>query len=222
MKYVNQLNYPEIPYTMGVNFDYDMYLKHKYLIDNSAIGKMGTFEPGMKPRIFEGNMAQAGCGLCCAIMVADRLFTDVDYDLLDTREVSYASGGNGFIGTDYEAFAPAWAEKIGAKLLMTNDLADVDRCLATGGVAVALSTGDREKDGYIGVFTHGAHYITLVSKGEDGMYTILDPSLKEGKYDEPGREGKVVVDGNIIYANGQTIDEDCQLWLPRFYCFWKK
>ena len=211
MKYVNQLNYPEIPYTMGVNFDYDMYLKHKDFLENSPMSKaflsQYTFEPGMKPVITEGNMAAAGCGLCCAIMAADRLFTDVDYDLYDAREVSYASGGNGFVGTDYEAFAPAWAEKIGAKLLVTNEMADVDKCLATGGVVVALSTGDR--DGYVGVFTHGAHYITLIAKGEDGMYTILDPSLKPGKYDEPGREGKVRVDGNIIYASGQTIDEDC-------------
>ena len=43
-----------------------------------------------------------------------------------------------------------------------------------------------------GLFTHGGHYITILSTdGKDAC--ILDPSYKEGKYEEEGRQGKAEV-----------------------------
>ena len=46
---------------------------------------------------------------------------------------------------------------------------DRERLLAGGGVAVAKAGGDR-KDGHIGVFTHGWHYILVIYKRTDGKY----------------------------------------------------
>ena len=104
------------------------------------------------------------------------------------------------------------------------------RCLRTGGAVVAISTGDRP-DGHIGLFTHGAHYITLVSELPDGRVKILDPSLTPEKYEEEARRDKVQVDGRIVYAKLEDVladydksraDECGYTAAFPFWCFWKK
>ena len=70
----------------------------------------------------------------------------------------------------------------------TNSVKKAMQHLKNGGSVIANVGGDRE--GYTGVFSHGGHYILLLSAGKDSI-CVLDPSLKEGKYEEPGREGKV-------------------------------
>ena len=58
---------------------------------------------------------------------------------------------------------------------MTSDIEEVKHCVRTGGAVVANVGGDRE--GYIGVFTHGGHYVVVISETEDGRLCILDPSI---------------------------------------------
>lgn len=60
-------------------------------------------------------------------------------------------------------------------------------------MAVACSAGDRPEEDYIGVFSHGGHFIAVVGIEEDGEHiTVLDPSLMPDKYQEDGRRDKVI------------------------------
>ena len=225
MKFVNQKDYPHMMYHTGKKLDYDYYLANKERIDASEFGPL-KFVPGMAPLSNKTNIFQAGCGLCCAVMAADQLLPNSTFTLEDALDMSYASGADYGIGTEYDPFAPAFAEKLGLQWKGANTLEELDACLANQGVAVAKAGGDR-KDGHIGVFTHGWHYILVIGKRADGRYVILDPSLLPGKYDEEGRKGLVEVDPagdgkhNLIYASGEVLLEEVKLFDPGFYMFWK-
>ncbi len=205
MKYVNQLDYPYVVYQTNTDDPTDLRRSH------------GTF-------------AMSGCGLASAVMVADRLLEGCGFGVFDAVALSYESGANHAIGTDYAVYAPAFAEKLGLEFRETNDTDEVRNCLRTGGAVVALSTGDRP-DGHVGLFTHGAHFITLIYELRDGRVAILDPSLKAGKYDEEGRKDRAQVDGHLVYAALEDVREDFDVEtnLKRgsaettaFWCFWKK
>lgn len=198
MKYINQLEYPRWPYINRTNMDEA----------EREAGKTKT-------------IATSGCGLCAAVMVADRLLTNITFDLQDALQLSYDTKANHKAGTDYKIFAPAFAEKLNLKLEMTNDAERVRYCLRTGGAVVVHSGGDRE--GYIGVFTHGGHYVTLISEEEDGRIAVLDPSYKVGKYEEEGRKGKVEMkDGFIALCDLSVLAKDAENRDPGFYLFWRK
>ncbi len=222
MKYVNQLDYPHLMYKTGLKCDYNYYLANKERIDASDFHGF-EFTPDMKPRgeAAVANVARAGCGLCCAVMAADRLTPNSDFTLEDALDLSYAVHANEGIGTEYDPFAPAFAEKMGYEYKGTNDLKELDEWLATGGVAVTKVGGDM-KDGHIGVFTHGWHYIITIGKRADGRYIIMDPSQTPEKYNEKGREGKVEVDGNLLYCTGDVLKEEIKIFDPGFYMFRRK
>lgn len=223
MKYLNQLDYPDMIYNTGVKIDYDYYLANKERIDASKGFSAIKWEPGMKAGFGGGpaNIAQAGCGLCCAVMVADQLTPNSDFTLEDALQLSYDSGANYGAGTEYEPYAPAFAEKMGYTWEGTNCLDDVDKALHTGGAVVAKVGGDRT-DGHIGFFTHGWHYILVLCKRADGKYGILDPSQTPTKYDEEGRKGIAEIDGKIIYVPGEILLEEVKLFDPGFYLFFRK
>lgn len=198
MKYINQYDYPHWLYVNRTEMDEEQ----------REAGKTKT-------------VATSGCGLCAAVMVADRLLTNITFDLKDALMLSYETKANHKVGTDYEIFAPAFAEKLGLKLEMTNDAERVRYCLRTGGAVVVHSGGDRE--GYIGVFTHGGHYVTAIGEEPDGRIAVLDPSYKVGKYEEEGRKGKVEMkDGVIALCELSVLAKDAENRDPGFYLFWRK
>lgn len=198
MKYINQLEYPDIRYITRYEMDGEDYER----------GQRSTVKG-------------SGCGLCSAIMVADRLLPDVEFSVEEAVALSYECKANHRKGTDYKRFAPAFAEKFGLEYEMTNDPERLRFCLRTGGAAVIHSKGDR--DGYIGVFTHGGHYITAISEERDGRIAILDPSLKEGKYEEEGRCGLVELkNGVIALCDMEVLMKDTETAPFRFYLFWRK
>ena len=198
MKYVNQYDYPHWLYVTRTELEGEAYEK----------GRTTT-------------VSSSGCGLCAAVMVADRLLPNSTFDLKDALQLSYDSHANHEVGTDYQVYAPAFAEKMDLKLEMTSDAERVRFCLRTGGAVVVHSGGDRE--GYIGVFTHGGHYVTLISEEEDGRIAVLDPSYKVGKYEEEGRKGKVEMkDGFIALCDLSVLAKDAENRDPGFYLFWRK
>ena len=93
-------------------------------------------------------------------MVADRLLTHYDFELADAIALSYEVGANHATGTDYNLFAPAFADKLGLRMERTKDINALINCLQTGGAAILLVGGDRE--GHIGLFTHGGHYMAAI------------------------------------------------------------
>ena len=198
MKFINQLDYPDMP-----------YVTRQDLEDPEAreYGKGTT-------------AATSACGLCSAIMVVDRLLVNTDFTLSDAIQMSYDLRANRRAGTDYKIFVPAFAEKFGLEWEMTNDPERLRHCLRTGGCAVAESGGDR--DGYIGVFTHTDHYIVVIGEQRDGRIVILDPAFKEEKYQEEGRKGKVEVNGVFLISEMQYLMEDVSNRDPGLYLFWRK
>lgn len=199
MKYINQYDYPHWLYVNRTELEDE--------VEREA-GKTKT-------------VATSGCGLCAAVMVADRLLPNSEFTLKDALDLSYATNANHRKGTDYTRFAPAFAEKLGFKLEMTDNAELVRGCLRTGGAVVVHSGGDRE--GYVGVFTHGGHYVTLINEEPDGRIAVLDPSYKVGKYEEEGRKGKVEMkNGYIGLCDLSVLAKDAENRSPGFYLFWRK
>ena len=142
-------------------------------------------------------------------------------DLKDVIDLSYAVCANHRRGTDYKRFAPAFAEKLGLTYEGTNDSQRLRDCLRTGGAAVIHIGGDRE--GHIGVFSHGGHYVAAISEEPDGRIAILDPSYKEGKFEEEGRKGLVEIKNDVIaLCDMQVLVDDTANRDPHFHLFWRK
>ena len=199
MKYVNQLEHEHIPYVTHVESENE---KHR------AWGQKSTVK-------------SSGCGLCSAIMVLDRLRPYKSLTLEEAVRLSYSVEANHKAGTDYKRFAPAFAERFELEPEMTEDPERLRYCLRTGGAAVAHVSGDR--DGYTGVFSHGGHYVAVVSEERDGRIAVLDPSYKEGKYEEEGRRGKVEMKSTFVaLCEMQVLIDDTAERTPHYYLFWRK
>ena len=199
MKYINQLEYPHWLY----------------------VTKTEEEDPARRESGKTTTVKDSGCGLCSAVMVADRLIPECDFDLADAIQLSYDSRANDTAGTSYSRFAPAFAEKMAFDLERTDDPERLLCCLHTGGAAVINVGGDRE--GHIGVFSHGGHYIVAIGEERDGRIAILDPSYKEGKFEEEGRKGLVEMkNGVVALCDLQVLVDDTANRSPAFSLFWRK
>ena len=189
MLYLNQLDYEHIPYEHNLD--------------------AGGPPPG------KGTAAAAACGPCCLCMMVENL-TLGHMELTDCLKLSGELGANRQMGTDLKILGPVVAEKFGLTFETTDEVEVLVEHLRRGGMAVANSGGDRE--GYTGLFTHGGHYIAVLSTdGTDAC--ILDPSYKEGKYEEEGRQGKTEVHAPFVYCSLDVLKEDCSNRSPAFYLF---
>lgn len=182
--YVNQTRYPHVPYpTM-------------------------TAIPALTRN--DTTVRSAGCGLCSASMVVTNL-TGVEFPLIDSLELSMSVKANHSPGTDMDLFAPYVAERFDLDLEMTDDPERLRQHLLRGGMAIANVTGDRPEDGYVGLFSHGGHYVAVVAIEEDGEHiTVLDPSQLPDKFLEEGRRGKVVENGYCLHTTLSILAEDCK------------
>lgn len=172
MKYINQRDYPDLPYITRANPEDPRH------------------ERGKKTTI-----RSSGCGLCSALMVADRLLPEFEFSLEDAIALSYEAKANRGPGTARNFF-PAFGEKVGLRCERASTLEELKACLESGGAAVVLVS--EVKGEHPGLFTHGGHYMAIVGIEPDGRLAILDPSYFEGKYEEEGREGKVEVKNGVI------------------------
>ena len=198
MKYVNQKEYPDWLYVTRTDMEGE----------DKEKGRTTT-------------ISSSGCGLCSAVMVADRLIPESNFGLKEAIKMSYDTKANHKRGTDYKRFAPAFAEKYNLDLEMTNDHERLRYCLRSGGAAVLHVKGNR--DGYVGVFSGGGHYVAAISEERDGRIAVLDPSYLAGKYEEEGRKGLVELKENVIaLCDMQVIIEDTAPAEPSFYLFWRK
>ncbi len=192
MFYINQLDYPHVRYD------------HNMAHGGAPEGK--------------NTAAAAACGPCCLMMMVENL-TFSHLGLQECLDLSYELKANLEPGTDLKILGKAVAEKYDLDFSMTNEISELVAHLQRGGMAVANSGGDRE--GYTGLFTHGGHYIAVISVDGDTA-CILDPSYKEGKYEEEGRQGKVTVKEPFVYCSLETLMKDCENRDPAFYLFKRK
>ena len=198
MNYINQKQYPHIPYITRTQMEGE------------------AKEKGLKTTI-----SSSGCGLCASIMVADRLIPNCEFGLEQAIDLSYSVEANGLPGTYSPIYVPAFADKLGLRNENTSDPQKLMECLRTGGAAMLVTNGDRE--GYIGVFSHGKHWIAMIGVEPDGRIAVLDPSYLPGKYDEAGHKGKVEVkNGVIALCDVQVLVEETKGRDPAFFLFWRK
>ena len=163
-----------------------------------------------------GNLANNGCGVCSASMVVEYL-TGEDFPPEDSAVLAKGCGAREGFGTDMRIFAPAFATAKGLNWESTQDPGRVLEFLRSGkGAVIGNTSGDRE--GWTGVFSDSRHYIVLVSARENTVQ-VWDPLLAPGRYDTPGRAGKVRLEGYNAYADFSVIVGDCGL--RPFYLFWK-
>ena len=199
MKYVNQKNHPHLLY-----------------ITRQLCDKEEDREKGKNTTI-----SSSGCGLCSAVMVAHRLIPNCEFDLTDAINIAYEAKANVKIGTDYQRFSPAFAEKLGLDYEKTNDPEQLRYCLRTGGAAVVHIKGNRE--GHVGVFSTGGHYIAAISEERDGRIATLDPSFRPNKYDKEGVKGLVEIKNDVLTLSDMQVLVDDTAPAPfSFYLFWRK
>lgn len=159
-------------------------------------------------RTGKGTIADNGCGPCCASMVAENLL-GVSFPPEEACRLAIECGAREKPGTDLYIFSPVFARKFGLKVTDTEDADEAKKFLEEGkGLVIANTYGDRPEDGWIGVFSDSGHYIVLA--GIDGdTVKVWDPMYRPGRFDIPGRKGKVRMEGNEAFADFSIIREDC-------------
>ena len=195
MKYINQLEYPHIPYPTRV--------------------KQAEYAPhGMNTTV-----KSSACGLRSVCMAID-LLTDTTLDIEECVRISCDCVANHSRGTDMNILGPVIAEKFGINYSKTSDLSEAIRHIQAGGVVVVHVGVPEGKE--IGLFTKGGHYIALIaSDGE--TFTILDPSYKAGKFDIPERAGKVDERcAPILYCDVHTVHAEMKPNRIKYHMFEKQ
>lgn len=190
MKYLNQLDMEDIPYpTNTLDPTSDFYTK--------------------------GTIKIAGCGICCACMLVDRLSNESP-DVIEVRDLAMACNANWEPGTDMEVFAPVLAERFGLDYLPSDSGQELVALLQNGGAAILNTGGNR--DGYESLFYDGGHYIVAIGY-QDGFVRILDPAYFEGKFEGAAREAGVRDQGGVIYASLEVLQKETDNRSPRYYLF---
>lgn len=157
-----------------------------------------------------GNLANNGCGPCSGSMVAENLL-GVSFPPEESAKFAKECGSREGFGTNLYIYSRAFAEHFDLDLIETEDGMEALRFLQEKrGMVIANTKGDRKEDGYIGVFSDGGHYIVL-AEAEGSTVKVWDPMYKEGsgRFDVPGRKGKVRLDGTDAYADMSVIIQDC-------------
>lgn len=164
--------------------------------------------PYVSPVSLGGTIANNGCGVCSASMIAENLL-GVSFPPQESAKLAKACGAREGYGTNLYIYAPAFAKAFGLTCVDTEDAGEALRFLNEGkGMVIANVQGNRE--GYTGVFSDSGHYIALLSaKGSE--VAVLDPMYRQGsgRFDVEGRRGKVRLDGNVAYADMSVIAQDC-------------
>ena len=193
MLYINQQDYPMIPYPTNAD------------------------DPSSSSYI-KGTVASSGCGLCCLCMVVDRL-TLKELTLQEAIRLSIEHQANRKVGTNLKILGQVVADLYGLHMSTSNDTEDVKAVLRNGGCCVMNVGGDH--DDHIGTFSDVGHYVLIQSFSEKG-FCVMDPAYRPDKYTIPGRKGKVREDGLFLYTDAKVLQEDTLNRDPGFYLFTRK
>lgn len=193
MLYINQNEYPHIPYPNNVS-------------DPESKGAKN------------GNIKDAGCGICALSMVVDRL-TLKKLSLEEGVRLSCENKANLRPGTDMKILGPIVADLFDLDLRFSNNTWELADCLRDGGCGIVHIGGDRE--GHYGTLSDVGHYVFVFSYSH-GEFCLFDPAWRENKYTIPERKGKIREDGLFLYTTSLVLEEDTENRRPRFYLFRRK
>ena len=158
-----------------------------------------------------GNLANNGCGPISVSMLIENML-GIPFPPEEAARFFLSCGARAAVGTDLYIASEAAAEKFGLSVRNTEDAEEAHAFLREGrGMVIANTFGDRPDDGYIGVFSDSGHYILLTGvEGPAGeKVRVLDPMYRPGRFDIPGRRGKVTMDGNTAVADFSVVASDC-------------
>lgn len=167
----------------------------------------------------KGNIANNGCGVCSTSMIIESLL-GIPFGIEAATKFALECGARAPVGTNYYILAEALTKAFPLECIVTEDAEEMVRFLREKkGLVVANTYGDRPD--YIGVFSDGGHYVVAAAIEGDQM-AVWDPMYKEGsgRYDKPGRAGKVRLDGNTAWADYRILGMDCRE--RPFFLFSKK
>ncbi len=190
MKYVNQLQYPHWLFITRTGHEGEEFEK----------GKTTTVK-------------QSGCGMCGAVMLADQLIPNCNFELTDAIDLCYEVKGNQKKGTDYNIYGPALAEHLNLRYEHSTDIEDVLRCLRTGGSVICIAAK--------GIFTKGGHVMNVIAEASDGRLVILDPSLRPDKYEACPDKVEVKYD-YLVLCSKEVLAEECAPKGTPYHLFWRK
>ena len=195
MQYLNQLEYPHLPY----------YTKVK--------------REDLTREQMQSNVARSGCGLC-SVSMAVELLTDKTLPIEDCVKLSEGCLANYGVGTDMDVLGPVVAEKFGLCYKGADELEEAIACLRDGGAVISRVGVPEGADK--GLFTNGAHYILLVAT--DGReFCILDPSYTPEKFHTPWREGRVDDShAPYLYADVREVHEDTRPGRTKYHLFTRR
>ena len=166
-----------------------------------------------------GNLANNGCGPISVSMLIENML-GIPFPPEEAARFFLSCGARAAFGTDLYIASEAAAEKFGLSVRNTEDAEEAHAFLREGrGMVIANTFGNRPDDGYIGVFSDSGHYI-LLTGARDGRVSVLDPMYRPGRFDKPGRAGKVIMEGNLAHADFSVVASDC-VHRP-FFLFEKK
>ena len=188
-KYYNQLHYPHVLYPILT----DMPELHQDKV----------------------TVKQAGCGLCAASMLVEN-YKKEEFPLIDCLELSLSCHANHSPGTDMDVLAPAVAQKFNLSVVCTDSELLLKEHLQNGYMAIACVAGDRPEEDYVGVFSHGGHFVCVVNMDENEQVTILDPSQTPDKYSIPERS-MVHVNGHVLTCDFDVLSKDCRYREVKYY-----
>ena len=162
--------------------------------------------PFPSPTSPQGTVADNGCGVCAASMLVENML-GLPFPPEESARLAKACGAREGYGTDLYIYAKALSEHFHMPVRDTEDVEEAMAFLrAKKGMVIANVRGDRE--GYTGVFSDGGHYI-LVTRARGDEIAVLDPCYRPGRFDIPGRAGKVRMDGIVALSTKDVLQADC-------------
>ena len=173
--------------------------------------------PYVSPTSPHGNLSNNGCGpISCSMILENLLGLAVPPE--EGGKYAKSVGAREGFGTNFYILADAMARDFPLNVIVTEDAEEMINFMREGrGMVVANTYGNR--DDYIGVFSDGGHYVVVAEANGDEI-GVLDPMYRPGRFDIPGRKGKVRMEGNVAYADWRVLQADCRE--RPFFLFSKK
>jgi len=126
----------------------------------------------------------------------------------EMAKFAMACGARVVGGTDVGVLGNALSVRYPVKWTLTTSLDKVLSAMRYKGAVAIANVGKA------GLFSDSGHYVVLQKAGSS-FVSVLDPYLYDGKYDKPGRRGKVTLQGNVAYVSPENLDRDSK----RYYLF---
>lgn len=169
-----------------------------------------TISPEMPLKEPYPSVAEAGCGLCSAVMMVERL-TGKRLSVEEAIDFSVQAEANRD-GTDMKKLSKKLCEAFPLSVRFSNRISELKDCLETGGCAI-INAGKTN-----GLFSDGGHFLLAFQYEEQGVW-LADPSFSEDKYHREERSHQVHIEPPLVLASLKQIEEQCSNREPAYYLF---